>query len=95
MIYQIVSPAFEASDSLGFTIIVTLLLHVFWFFGIHDAAFGGILGPIRDGNLSVNAAAKLAGEQLPYTFTTSFWVYFVIIGGCGSVLALAYPAVFL
>ena len=89
LIYQIVSPAFEASDSLGFTIIVTLLLHVFWFFGIHDAAFGGILGPIRDGNLSVNAAAKLAGEQLPYTFTTSFWVYFVIIGGCGSVLALA------
>lgn len=46
LIYQIVSPAFEASDSLGFTIIVTLLLHVFWFFGIHDAAFGGISEPI-------------------------------------------------
>lgn len=89
LIYQIVSPAFKASDTLGFTIIVTLLLHIFWFFGIHDAAFGGILGPIREGNLSVNAAAKLAGEALPYTFTTSFWVYFVIIGGCGSVLALA------
>ncbi len=89
LIYQIVSPTFKAADSLGFTVVVTLLLHIFWFFGIHDAAFAGILGPIRDGNLSVNAAAKLASEALPYTFTTSFWVYFVIIGGCGSVLALA------
>ncbi len=89
MIYTVISPTFKAADSLGFTVIMTLLLHVFWFFGIHDAAFAGILGPIRDGNLSVNAAAKLAGEALPYTFTTSFWVYFVIIGGCGSVLALA------
>ncbi|MSS11334.1 PTS sugar transporter subunit IIC [Clostridium sp. WB02_MRS01] len=89
LIYKVVSPTFKAADSLGFTICVTLLLHVFWFFGIHDAAFAGILGPIRDGNLSVNAAAKLAGEALPFTFTTSFWVYFVIIGGCGSVLSLA------
>lgn len=89
LIYQVVSPTFKAADSLGFTIVITLLLHVFWFFGIHDAAFAGILGPIRDGNLSVNAAAQPAGEALPFTFTTSFWVYFVIIGGCGSVLALA------
>lgn len=89
LIYKVVSPTFKAADSLGFTILVTLLLHIFWFFGIHDAAFAGILGPIRDGNLSVNAAAKLAGEALPFTFTTSFWVYFVIIGGCGSVLSLA------
>lgn len=89
LIYKIVSPTFQAADSLGFTVVVTLLLHIFWFFGIHDAAFGGILGPIRESNLSVNAAAKLAGEALPFTFTTSFWVYFVIIGGCGSVLALA------
>lgn len=28
-------------------------------------------------------------NSFPILFTTSFWVYFVIIGGCGSVLALA------
>lgn len=88
-IYSIISPALSAADSLGFTILVTLLLHLFWFFGIHDAAFGAVLGPIRDGNLSINAAAQAAGQALPHVFTTSFWVYFVIIGGCGSVLALA------
>lgn len=88
-IYSVMAPTFQAADSLWFTAIMTILVHVFWFFGIHDASLAGILGPIRDGNLSINAAAHLAGEAMPHVFTTSFWVYFVIIGGCGSVLSLA------
>lgn len=88
-IYTAMAPTFQAADSLAFTLIITLLVHFFWFFGIHDAALAGILGPIRDGNLSINAAAQLAGQPLEHVFTTSFWVYFVVIGGCGSVLALA------
>ena len=35
--------------------------------------YAGVLGPIRDGNLSINAAAKAAGEALPHVFTTPFW----------------------
>lgn len=88
-IYTVMSPTLQAADSLFFTIIITLLVHIFWFFGIHDAALAGVLGPIRDGNLSINAAAQAAGEALPQIFTTPFWVYFVVIGGCGSVLAFA------
>lgn len=88
-IYNTLSPAFTAADSLPFAIIATILVHVFWFFGIHDAALSGILSPIRDGGLSLNAAAHVAGEALPKIFTTPFWVYFVVIGGCGSCLALA------
>lgn len=88
LIYGILSPSLSAMDNLGFTMIITLLVHVFWFFGIHDAALSGVLGPIRDGNLSLNAVAHAAGESLPTIFTTPFWVYFVVIGGCGSVLAL-------
>lgn len=88
-IYTAIAPTLKAADSLGFTVIITLLVHVFWFFGIHDAALSGILGPIRDGNLSINATAQAAGQALPNVFTTPFWVYFVVIGGCGSVLALA------
>jgi len=89
LVYQAISPSLSAMDNLGFTILITLLVHVFWFFGIHDAALSGVLGPIRDGNLSLNAVAHAAGEALPNIFTTPFWVYFVAIGGCGSVLALA------
>lgn len=88
-IYQVLAPAFTAADSLPFAIIATLLVHLFWFFGVHDAALAGILGPVRDGGLSMNAAAKAAGEMLPNIFTTPYWVYFVVIGGCGSCLALA------
>ena len=89
LIYGILSPSLKAVDNLGFTILITLFVHVFWFFGIHDAALSGVLSPIRDGNLSINAAAHAAGQALPNIFTTPFWVYFVVIGGCGSVLALA------
>lgn len=88
-IYSTLAPAFTAADTLPFAIIATLLVHVFWFFGIHDAALSGILSPIRDGGLSLNAAAHVAGQSLPNIFTTPFWVYFVDIGGCGSCLALA------
>lgn len=88
-IYTSMAPSLQAADSLLFIVIMTLLVHFFWFFGIHDAALSGILAPIRDGNLSINVAAKAAGEALPHVFTTPFWVYFVAIGGCGSLLALA------
>lgn len=88
-LFGLLAPTFKAADSIFFVVIITLLTHLLWFFGIHDAALAGIMGPIRDGNLSINAAAKVAGEQLPNTFTTPFWVYFVAIGGCGAVLGLA------
>lgn len=88
-LFDLLTPTFKAADSIFFVIIITLVTHFLWFFGIHDAALAGVMGPIRDGNLSINATAKVAGEQLPNVFTTPFWVYFVVIGGCGAVLGLA------
>ncbi|GFK23762.1 PTS sugar transporter subunit IIC [Tetragenococcus halophilus] len=93
-IYEAMSPSLQAADSLPFTILSIFLIHLFWFFGIHDAALAGILGPIRDGNLSINAAEKVAGSDLSRIFTTPFWTYFVIIGGSGSVLALSLLMIF-
>ncbi|MGX2944110.1 PTS sugar transporter subunit IIC [Enterococcus alishanensis] len=89
-LYDVMAPSFRAADSLPFTILIIFLVHLFWFFGIHDAALAGILGPIRDGNLSINAAEQMAGQDLSHIFTTPFWTYFVIIGGSGSVLALSF-----
>ncbi|WP_368996954.1 PTS sugar transporter subunit IIC [Caldifermentibacillus hisashii] len=93
-IFELLAPTLKATDSLGFVVIITLLTHFLWFFGIHDAALAGIMGPIRDGNLSINASAMMAGEHLPHVFTTSFWTYFTVIGGCGSVIGLALLTLF-
>ena len=87
-LYMIVAPSFAAADNLVFLTLVIVVTHFLFFFGIHDTAISGFVGPIREGNLAVNAAAQLAGEPLQFIYTTPFWVYFVIIGGCGSVLAL-------
>ena len=87
-IFSMMSPAFKLADSLPSVIFISLLVHFFWFFGLHDAALAGILGPLRDGNLSINASAQLAGEELPHIFTTPFYVYYIVIGGAGAVLGL-------
>ena len=88
-LYTKLTPAYQAADSLPSVIIITLVTHFLWFFGIHDAALSGIVGPIRDGNLSINAGAQMAGQALPHIYTTPFWVYYVIIGGCGVTLGLS------
>lgn len=88
--YSVIAPTFEAADNLLFVILVTLVTHVLFFLGIHDTAIAGFVGPIREGNLAINAAAQLAGESMDYIYTTPFWVYFCVIGGCGSVLALGF-----
>lgn len=87
-LFKVLTPTLNAADSLVSVVVISLLTHVFWFFGIHDAALSGIVGPIRDGNLSINASAAVAGRALPHIFTTPFWVYFCAIGGCGSTLGL-------
>lgn len=89
VIIKVLSPAFELADSLPVAIFVAILLNTGWFFGIHDAVWSGILDPIEYGTLSINAAAKAAGQALPHVFTVSFWCYFGIIGGLGNCLALS------
>ena len=88
LVINVLSPAIEATDNIGTAIIVAILLNFGWFFGIHDAVWGGFLSPIEYGTLSMNAAAQAAGASLPAVFTVSFWCYFGIIGGLGNCLAL-------
>lgn len=88
VVINFLSPAVEATDNIGFAILVAFLLNFGWFFGIHDTVWSGFLSPIEYGTLSVNAAAQAAGQALPHVFTVSFWCYFGIIGGLGNCLAL-------
>ncbi len=85
----LIAPQVKATDSLIFILIMTFIINAAWFFGIHNATFWGIMGPIMFMNLSTNAAQQAAGLAPSAILTESFWVYFVCIGGTGACLSIA------
>lgn len=84
-----IAPQIKATDSLWFIVLMTFIINVAWFFGIHNATFWGLMGPIMFMNLSTNAAQQASGVAASAILTESFWVYFVVIGGVGSCLSIA------
>lgn len=85
----LISPQVEATDSLVFILIMTFIINGAWFFGIHNATFWGLMGPIMFMNLSTNVAQHASGLAATSILTESFWVYFVCIGGTGACLSIA------
>lgn len=86
---SIIAPQISATDSLWFIVIMTFIINAAWFFGIHNATFWGIMGPIMFMNLSNNAAQLSGGIAPTAILTESFWIYFVCIGGVGSCLSIS------
>lgn len=83
-----ITPTLKATDSIWFILTITIIINIGWFFGIHNATFWGLVGPIMFMNLSANASAHAAGMKLSGILTEPFWAYFVAIGGVGQVLSL-------
>lgn len=82
-------PLQNVGDSLGAMVIVYLVAHVLWFFGIHgtqvtDAVFTPILYALSAENLT----ALQAGEPLPHIINKQFQDLFATYGGGGSTLSL-------
>ncbi len=65
--------------------------HAFlWTLGIHgDLTIGIVLSPIWTNNLAANAAAAASGQPIPYIYTDLFRTY-VVPGGSGATLPLAF-----
>lgn len=85
-------PLLGLSQGLFSVIIITILVQLFWFFGLHGT---NVLAPIIDGVyktalLENNTAFGLAGtsENLPYIWTRGSFDSFVWLGGAGCTLAL-------
>lgn len=67
------------------------MCQILWFAGIHGALIvTGIMNPFWMANLSVNQAAMAAGEAIPHIFVQGFWDHYLLIGGVGSTLPLAF-----
>ncbi len=90
-IMALVEPLVAASDTLPALLLAVLVCQILWFAGIHGALIvTGIMNPFWMANLSVNQAAMAAGEAIPHIFVQGFWDHYLLIGGVGSTLPLAF-----
>ena len=82
-------PLLNLSQGYGAVLLMTILVQVFWFFGIHGT---NVLAPILDGIwltaqlANINAFQK--GQALPYLWTRNSFDLYAWIGGAGSTLLL-------
>ncbi|NVY96281.1 PTS sugar transporter subunit IIC [Lactobacillus sp. DCY120] len=82
-------PLLHLSQGYGAVLLMTVLVQVFWFFGIHGT---NVLGPVLDAiwltAQIANTNAFNAGKALPYTWTRNAFDLYAWIGGAGSTLLL-------
>ncbi|WP_145576828.1 PTS sugar transporter subunit IIC [Yersinia alsatica] len=90
-IMHLLAPLVSASDSLPAMLLSILLCQIFWFSGIHGSMIvTGIMSPFWMTNLAANQAALAAGAALPHIYLQGFWDHYLLIGGVGSTLPLAF-----
>lgn len=90
-IMSLLQPLVSASDSLPAVLLAVFVCQILWFAGIHGALIvTGIMNPFWMANLSTNQAAMAAGEAIPHIFLQGFWDHYLLIGGVGSTLPLAF-----
>lgn len=88
-IMSALTPALKGADTIWFMLVIVIIAHLLWFVGVHGAALvGTITKPIFTSNLMANAAARLAGEPMPYVWAEPLWAFMVVLGGSGATLGL-------
>ncbi|MBO0456911.1 PTS sugar transporter subunit IIC [Enterococcus hulanensis] len=90
LIYQVLQkPLTSLGTSLPATIIVGILVNLFWFFGLHGHVIvGSVMVPIWNAQSFDNLAAFQAGKELPHLVTGQFTDFFVLNGGYLSIPVL-------
>ncbi|WHT02201.1 PTS transporter subunit EIIC [Vibrio parahaemolyticus] len=89
LVATLISPLISATDTYLGMIVIVLLVHVLWFFGVHGAAVVlGAIAPFTMANTMANMDALIAGEALPYIVEESFYLFFVLLGGSGATAGL-------
>lgn len=82
-------PLLGMSQGYAAVLLMTVLVQVFWFFGLHGT---NVLGPVLDSIwltaqvANINAFAQ--GQDLPYMWTRNAFDLYAWIGGAGSTLLL-------
>lgn len=92
-ILAVFHPFVLAIDNVFGLAISSILSQTVWWFGIHNTAVTSMLEPLMYANLASNAkayAAGVAASQLPHIWTESLWWNFMVTGGSGATLGLAF-----
>lgn len=90
-IMSALKPLVSASDSLPAILLSVFICQILWFCGVHGALIvTGIMNPFWMANLSANQVALAAGQAIPHIYTQGFWDHYLLIGGVGSTLPLAF-----
>lgn len=86
-------PFVLAIDNVFGLAISSILSQIVWWFGIHNTAVTSMLEPLMYANLATNSAAYAAGTTataLPTVWTESLWWNFMVTGGSGATLVVAF-----
>ncbi|WP_077328636.1 PTS sugar transporter subunit IIC [Virgibacillus siamensis] len=88
--YELIqAPISHLSNTLFAAILIALLIHILWFFGLHGS---NMMEPIMQAvylpAIEANAEAFKTGEAIPYIVTKPFFDAFMYLGGTGATLAL-------
>ncbi|KTE99615.1 PTS system IIC component [Lacticaseibacillus paracasei] len=82
-------PLLNMSQGFWAVLLMTLLVQIFWFFGLHGT---DVLGPVLDSiwltAQIANMNAFMKGEALPFVWTRNAFDLYAWIGGAGSTLLL-------
>lgn len=86
-VYQMLQkPLTSLGASLPATIVVAVLINLFWFFGLHGHVIvGSVMVPVWTAQSAENLAAFQSGAKLPNIVTSQFIDFFVINGSFVSV----------
>lgn len=77
LVYVLIQPLLSASGSLPSVILISILLSLFWFMGIHgNNLVGSVLTPITTANLAINAQFIMTGQGSPTPLAGSFMTIF-------------------
>ncbi|GGJ94147.1 permease IIC component [Lentibacillus kapialis] len=83
------APISHLSNTLFAAILIALLIHLLWFFGLHGS---NMMEPIMQAvylpAIEANAEAFKSGAEVPYIVTKPFFDAFMYLGGTGATLAL-------
>ena len=83
------APLLHAGQSVGMVLLVTFLVQLLWFFGIHGSS---VMQPVLDSIWQTSQLANIAAVQshdpLPFKWVRGSWDAFAWYGGAGGTISL-------